>query len=489
MALLIRLVAVIFSQGFIQSDDFYDTVEVSYDWLRDGLLGEDGHLRWKEHPSTSIVRFPLYTLFLFVIMKSHLLAGITALDQMMYSIRFIHALVSLLPVWVIYKLTEKYTGDARWAFWAALLSAWHFAMPFLGVRNLIEMAGGNLWIVAVYHIYHYQEVKNTKSLYWAGFFTGLAWMIRFQISFAVIPVPFLLWYENKNIRSAVHYSLAVIAMLLIAALTDKALLGYWAASTINNLSLNTGLGTVYETVTLMYPLILLVFFIPPFSIVMVRVIWQKKFWQRHRILIISTLCFIIIHSLHPNQQERFMLPIVSALMLLFVMALWHRYEDKKYILLKNINWRRLIVFITAAMNLVLLIFFTTGYGNKGLIEPLIWLERMDKRPKVLFVQPSMQRWIPEEYAGYERIERDNIRDWSEMDKVLGFKEAGNPYDYLVLYPKSNAGLALYLDSIKSRSITIIPVKVFEPSLYDKVFHVLNPGHYQTYKAYVYRPIY
>ncbi len=487
LASALRIVAAVYSQGFIQSDDFYDTVEVSYDWLRNGLWGEDGHLHWKEHPATSVVRFPLYTLFLYLIMKLHYLLGITALDRMMYVVRFVHALIALLPVWAIFEIVRMVTRDARWALWAALLPALHFAMPFLGVRNLIEMVGGNLWIVAIYFIYCYQNDRRITDLYLAGAITGLAWMIRFQLAFAVLPIPFVLWYDSSDIKPALHYSLAVAIMLILSAFADKLLLGYWGASTINNLILNTGLGTVYKTIPLMYPLVILAFFIPPLSFLMVYLFFAKSFWRQHRILIVSTLSFMIFHLAHPNQQERFMISIIPPLMLMGALAFWHRFHDRGYIVKSNTALRS-IMSISLVINFLLLIPFTFAYGHKGLVEPLIWLERIKVRPKVLFVQPGMHRWIPEAYAGYDPLPNTYIRDWSDLELIRGNRNRAPDFDYMLLYPKNENQLTEYVDSLQNYIGPIARLRIFEPSLYDRIFYFLNPDHYRTYRAYVYRSL-
>jgi len=486
VALAVRLVAVIYSRGFIQSDDYYDTVEVSYDWLRNGLRDESGCLHWKEQPATTIVRFPLYTLFLYVVMKLHYIVGITALDRMMYGIRLLHALISLLPIWAVFRLTQRITGKNNWAVFGGLAVALHFAMPFLGVRNLIEMVGGNIWIVAIYYFYRHQEDKQTKWLYLAGLMTGLAWMIRFQLAFAVLPIPLILWYERRSIKPAFHYCMAVFIMLVISAAADKLLLGYFAASTINNLTLNTGLGARYTTIPFMYPLLMLGFFIPPLSVLLMYLGCRLSFIRRHGLLIASSLCFVVCHMIHPNQQERFMIPIVPVLFLIAILALYHQYQRKGYIL-KSRKAFAVITIVTLVVNFILLPPLTFGYGHRGLIEPLISFERMNPRPKVMFIQPGMHRWIPEAYAGFEPLPRVYIRAWDDLNRLPPQDRRKDAFDYFLLYPLHEQDLQAYLDSIQTRYGLLEKVKCIKPSTYDMIFHELNPNHYRTYEAFVYKP--
>ncbi|MCP4566660.1 MAG: hypothetical protein GY841_03655 [FCB group bacterium] len=486
VALLLRLTAAIFSQGFIHSDDHYDSVDVAYFWLQNGLWNIDGGLSWKEYPASTIGRFPLYTMFLFGVMKLHTLVGITALDKMMYTIRFLHALISLLPVWVVYQILRRQTGRVRWAVLGGLMVALHFGMPFLGVRNLIEMVGGNIWIGALYFFYRYRDEPQISRLYLAGLLTGLAWMIRFQLAFAALPIPFILWYEYRSIRPAIHYSAAVAGMLLFSGIIDYFLVGRFASSTINNLMINTGLGARYVTVPFVYMLVILGFFIPPFSLVLGYLSILPSFWRRHRLLVISTLAFIVFHMLHSNQQERFMLPIIPALFILTALALWHRYQEKGYIL-KNRKLFLSLAGISLIINLLLIIPFTTAYGHKGLIEPLIWIERMEIKPRVMFVQPDMRRWIPISYSGFKPPTRLYIRDWPTYNSLPPRYQAAGAFDLFVLYPQKDGDLELYLDSLQSRYGQLEPLRSYESSLYDKMMHSLNAKHYQKFEPRLYRP--
>jgi hypothetical protein len=134
-----------------------------------------------------------------------------------------------------------------------------------------------------------------------------------------------------------------------------------------------------------------------------------------------------------------------------------------------------------------LIPFSTGYGHKGLLEPLIWYQRTGLSSRVMFLQPEMYRWVPEQFGGYERMSRAFIRKWSELESLPDYLKEKDAFGYFVLYPQSDDDLKIYVDSITARYGELKPVRIFGPSFYDKMFHFLNPGHYPTFKAYVYEP--
>ena len=485
IALAVRLLAVYWSEGFVHSDDHFDSIAVAWDWLNGGLWGPDGYLRWKHMPSTTIGRFPLYTLSLLGMMELYKLCGVDSLNTMMYGVRLSHALISLLPVWVVFRVTRMTTGSDRWALFGGLAVALHFAFPFLGVRNLIEVVGGNIWILAILLLYFYQRDRETRWLYLAGLVTGLAWMIRFQIAFAVLPIPFILWYEARRIKPAVHYSLAVAIMLLASGFLDLALLGRFAGSTLTNLSMNTSLDALYHTIPALYPTLLLLIFVPPFSVI---AFWQAgriSFWRHHKLLVFSSMSFVIFHWLHSNQQERFIFPVLPAFALILILGLWYRYRERGYIM-KNRKLFRWLAGVSIGLNFVLLAGLTFAFGHKGMIEPLDYFEREDPEARVMVVQPEVKRWMPIEYGG-ERLKHIYIRGWDDLQNFEAGTPAGDVFDYLIIYPKRAEKLQAYLDSVQVRFGKMQLLFKVAPSGYDQLLHLANSNHNDNFAAWVYEP--
>lgn len=484
IAVAVRLVAVIFSKGFIHSDDHYDTIATAWDWIANGMTGDDGYLRWKgDNPSHKVGRFPLYVLTQWGIIKSMMAMGVTSLDSIMYVVRALHAAVSLIPVWVGFAITRMVTRSDRWAVAAGLVMALHFALPFLGVRNLIEVVGGNIWMLAIYYLYRWETRRQVTSLYTAGILTGLAWMIRFQIAFAVLPVPFVLWWRDRSLKSAVHYSAGVTIMLLVSGLADWLVLGRFASSTIRNLTMNAGLDAMYDTMPLMYLAVVLVLLIPPTSVVAIWLWMRRSFWSRHTLLMVSFLSFFVFHSLHVNQQERFLFPILPHILLMTVLAIYHKIEHDGH-LFRNTAVTRIAAGWAISVNLLLLAFLTPAYGHKGLIEPIMALGHMEPKPRVLIVQPEIRRWTPDSYAG-PGLSRHNIRDWKYLDSSY----IDNPrFDYVLMYPVPPSAHQAYVDSVEK---ILGPVRLawhVKPSAYDWLLYHLNPRHNRSYEAWIYRPL-
>jgi len=487
-AILLRTLAVIFSKGFMASDDQYETVDVAYNWLRTGLWSKEGLLTWGGTVTRDVARFPLYTLFLYAIMKIYYLFGVTSLDTIMYGVRASHAVLSLVSVYCVFRIVELVTRSKYWALIAGLVTAVHLAMPFLSVRNLIEMVGGHFWILSLLLLYRYKRNGNTAELVLAGLVTGLAWMIRFEIAFAVLPIPFVLWYESRRLKEAMVYSSAVLVMLLISGAADYCLFGSFADSSVNHIRQVLTDSPPYETSILIYAAVLLVFFLPPISPVLFYLSGRKRFWVRHRLLFLSLLCFVVAHTLSPSRQERYMIPIVSALIVLLILALWHHWQERGYF------YRRQRLFyslagIAAGINIALLFPLTLNYGHKGVVEPLVRIERMatQPRPAVMFVSPEGGRIYPFYYAGFKLIRRALVYQWSDLERFENTRHPQPGFDFFILYPPSERDLPRFVDSLSVRFGPLEESFQVCPSAIDFVLHTMNPEHNRTHEAWVYRP--
>src|SRR5574344_1735823 len=104
VTLIIRLFSVIFAKGYGMHDDHFLIVETSRSWA-DGMDFQG----WL--PSTQgVSAIPqghsfTYPLIMFCFFKILSCFGISDLNSQMYFIRFIHALFSLLTIFIVYKIT------------------------------------------------------------------------------------------------------------------------------------------------------------------------------------------------------------------------------------------------------------------------------------------------------------------------------------------------------------------------------------------------
>ena len=484
VAIVLRALAVIMSKGFMASDDHYETVNVAYVWLVYGLWSDTGLLTWGGLVEREISRFPLYTLSLYGVMKTYLAFGVESLDKMMYGIRAVHALLSLVTVGCAYKITERVTRSKDWALIAGLVAAAHAAMPFLSVRNLIEMVSGHFWLLSIFLIYRYQSGGKDRTLFLAGLAAGLAWMIRFELAFAVLPVPFLLWYERKRLRHAFVYSSAVLSMLLLSGVVDLYLIGSFAASTVSHIRQVVTERPPYMTHLFIYPAVLLAFFLPPLSPLAFYLAGIRQFWVRHRVLFFSSLVFILAHSLSPSRQERYMIPIVPALVVLLVLAFWWHWSKGGYFF-RHKRFLFGLLGTAVVINLLALLPLTINYGHKGMVEPLVRIERSGENTGVVFVSPEEGRIYPDFYGGFGGLRRGYIHDWADQS-FLEESHRKQPFTYFIIYLPSGDDMPRYLDALSSHFGPLEEWLHVRPSSIDFLLHRLNPKYNQRNEAWIFR---
>ncbi len=487
VAILLRGLAVVFSQGYLYSDDHFETVSVAYNWLIYTPWNADGYLIWGKTASSEIARFPLYTYLLYLMMKLYTVFGIESLSTMMYGIRAIHALVSLLSVWVIYKIIESVTQSSRWALIGGLIAGAHFILPLLSVRNLIEMIGGHIWIVAVYLLYCYKKDRVTSLLIWSGLVSGLAWMFRFQILFAVTAVPIVLLWEERSIRSALYFSAGFLFMLIVSGVVDRVVLSVWFGSSYNYVRQGLTESSLYSSSFLIYLATFIVFFIPPLSIGLLGFACVKRFWKQHALLVFPSLSFIFVHTIVGNRQERFMLPIIPVLIVIIVLVLYDQKENNGW-LFRHPRLLKVSYLFAIVLNLLLLLPATLHYGHKTLIEPFLRLNSKGERITVALVSPETGRIFPFDYAGMQQPVRIWIDRWSDLNKIDTELYKGKRIDQYFIYPDSKDNLTRYLDSLESHTGKLREVFHQQPSLIDYTLHRMNPKHNHNDAVWVFEPV-
>ena len=129
-AIIFRLLAVIFSKGYAMSDDHFVIIRIAQRWL-------DGYNDWfnKDHPSGFSLVYPGLHYILFYFLK---LISITDPQVKMFIVRFLHAAYSLLIVYYGYQITIK-LGNQKTAKHVGLFLALYWLLPFMSVRNLVEV--------------------------------------------------------------------------------------------------------------------------------------------------------------------------------------------------------------------------------------------------------------------------------------------------------------------------------------------------------------
>ena len=485
-AIVLRLLAVLFAQGYMAHDDHFETVEIAWSWHHEGMFLDDGTLRWEGKPGFGVLRSAVYNMFNLGLMKATARFGVEQLNTQMYFNRLVHALLSLLPVVFGYRYLKEETDEPT-ALMGGLLLAGHFLMPYLGVRNLTEMVAGNLLLPGLYFAHRSLRTISTSSrdALVAGALCGLAIMIRYQAAAAVIVVPVAMYLTNRRWKVPFVFCATLGVMLMVQACLDIFTHGYFWGSfrnMVGNLGAPTIPGPWYR-----YILLLLGIMIPPFSLVFIGSIFRMQVLKKHLVLIGALVSFVIIHSIIAEKQERFMATILPMLIVtgmvgmhaLTKRSLW--FANAKKLRVGLWTW-----FI--CLNLIGLAVFTFNFGKRGAIEPMVYLSRQPDAGKVLIDATERRLFIPYSYWNYDRSGAVPIFDAAEIDSAiaLGRLDSKDPPRYAVIFTDSQ--LDQHLEFLRNKLGKYEVVFHGEPSIVDVLANKLNPKYNRRNESWVARLI-
>ena len=401
LAILFRLVAVIFSKGWGMLDDHFLIIEpaqawadgINYNnWLPDGNGGgsqPDGH--------SFLYSGIHYLLFL--------LCGFLNFNDpqdKMYLVRFLHAAFSLITVYYGYKLTKKLSGKDE-AKLVGLLLAIFYVMPFASVRNLVEVVCIPFLLLGVWFIYKARETERGMPLYFvAGIIMGLGFSIRFQTAIFISGIG-LVMLLSKQWKPLFSFAIGVILSIIsVQGIIDYFVWGYPFAEVGEYIRYNIVAANDYITGPwYRYIIFLTLLLLPPVSIFLFFGFFRV--WKKHLLIFLPVFIFVLFHSIFPNKQERFILPVIPFIMILGVIG-WTEFVRqskfwKKYPKLLRACW----IFFWV-INTVALFVITPMYSKKARVEAMVYLSRYkeisniliedsNRSGAVIIPQFYLQQWV------------------------------------------------------------------------------------------------
>jgi len=475
LAIFVRLLAVIFSPGYMASDDHFLVIRPAWNWLH-------GHMTWLED-SQPIKRGILYPYLMYAMLWVFEHLGIHDTGTQMFLNRLLHAAWSLTLIPIVHFYLRKF-ADSRIAFSGGLIAALYFLLPFMAVRNLVEavsmplVLGGLL--LAESAAREDDDGTHPRRTFFSGILLGAAFMMRIQTGvFAVGAVSVLL--IKRRWRDAAYVGGGGLVMLLIEGLLDYASFGFFLSSVFYSLYGQSQIIHSYVTGPwYTYILTVLGVLIPPFSIL--AVVWMIGAAKRVPITFWSTFLFLLIHSIIPQKQERFILPAFGALIVL-AMTGWSMvpWRDKK--------WVRGLWIWFWIVNMLLLPIGTFNYSQKARVEPLKRLGRMENAGGIVAVTIEHPIYLPYYYA---RLERDSFfyvmkqEDLENLPAVIErthkLMNTPAPTHVLIL---SHEGPEKYLPTLEAQLGPMKPLWHIGPSLADWFLHKMNPQFNHSKESWVY----
>lgn len=297
-------------------------------------------------------------------------------------------------------------------------------MPFVSTRAFGEAVALSFVLFGFGMLESGRTLHRRDISYWTlGFVAlGIATLFRFHagilfVSYGLMLVYMRLW---TGVAGAVLGGLfTIVAQSLVDLFSGK----YPFQTLVEYLRANEG-GAVQYGVSPWYNtwLFVLVVALAPFSLVLLR--HAKSLWQKQWPILIPWLLFVLVHSLVPHKEERFLYPIVG-LELWAVARLWASAAMDK--------WARRIfmpaLFVLAPPLLFVVCFVNTQEGE---IEPPAYVESryanvayLDyeslfglSRFQFYFLRPPsvLKKVTPEDFNAH-RID-DEFRDGNNRNAIV-----------------------------------------------------------------------
>jgi hypothetical protein len=473
LALIPRLLAVLFSKGYGMHDDHFGPIEQPF-----MIMNDISYWTSRTTPHGHSIVYPSLHYLFFQGLRT---LGIQDPQSTMYIVRFFHALYSLLIVYFGYKIAEV-LSDKETAKKAGLLLALFWAFPFLSVRNLIEIVCIPPMMAGFYYAATSKDAQRNSFI--AGLWFGLAFVFRYQ-TLTIAGTLGLIFLFRRDLK---QLGLFIIGFLLTAVLVqgtaDIFAWGYPFASFLEYIRYNAAHGYDYTIGPWYnYALLILGAFIPPVSFFLLFGFFRN--WRKTLLILLPVMVFFVIHSYFPNKQERFIFPVVPIILLLSVVG-WEEFVKS------SLFWSRHRMVLKSLwtwfwiLNFLLLIPFSTYYSKKTRVESMYALYGKQIDGIILVggsvgvIQPPMF------YAGVYPIPLYQINNDEELMHVSA-KLATTPDlpNYAIFFGRED--IDKRVRTIESSiGWTLELEKRIEPSFLDDVFFRLNPTHNKNQTTYIYK---
>ncbi len=470
LTFLVNLPAVFFARGYGMHDDHFGPIEQPWAIINDPKIWET-----RTTPHAHSIFYPLLHYILFKLLYSF---GISDPQEVMFVVRLLHSLYSTITVVYLYKILSLFF-DQQLSFRVSLFIPLLWFMPFLSVRNLIEMVCIPPLAIGFYNLL--REGNEFKNSFTSAFFFALAFAFRYQ-TLLITGTIILILLLQKRFSYALNFGFFFLLFaFLLQGSVDMFAWGFPFASFIEYVRYNLTHSGDYTTGPFYRYLLLLVgVFLPPLSIFIIY-FFVKDFKQRI-LLVIPILMFLIFHSIFPNKQERFILPIVP-FVFAFGLANFFSYVTRGHIFKSKQALYKSVLLIFWLLNIPLWILFSFNYSKKTRCEALYFLSKQADVRGIYQITGELGPFKPPEF--YLNRYGTPILEVENFDSLVNQKLNTNYYNYAIIYGDKE------LDSLRTRAESVLSkrlvlVQRIEPSLADWILYKLNPRYNKNQTANIYR---
>ena len=472
VALVPRLLAAFFAGGYFAHDDHFLVAEAARSWV-DGYDYNDW-LPWNQTGTPTPSGHSMFYVGLhYLLFKALVGLGCTGPAGGMVVVRLLHALWSLVVVWAGHRIALR-LSDPTIAWRTGLFLALFCYMPFLSVRNLVEVACIPFLMLGAWQLVKDIEGPTSRLALMAGVCIGMAMNVRFQVVFFAAGPGLALLLQRRWLPMFAYGLGLLVPLVLIQGSIDLVIWGRPFAEFGEYVGYNLANTTTYgELPWYNYLLLLAGIFIPPFSLC---VIWGYVRRPAPLVVWLPVLLFVAVHSYFPNKQERFLLPIVPLFFVLGYTA-WERFRlGSAWWQQRHGLWKGLMVW-TLSVNALLLLLFTFSTSKRSRVDAMtLLLGRTDVQGWIVVDSPQHEPpMLPKYYSLQWPATVINVADTNvDLDSTMAVWRAkpGLTPNYAFLI--GNEELPARMARIQHAMGPVTVVGVARPGAVDLLVHWLNP---------------
>lgn len=480
LAVILRLVAVIFARGWGMLDDHFLVIEIAQSWIDDGNFNH--WLPWdaeNEGPTGhSFFYAGLHYYFFRFLEWLHL----TDPQAKMLVVRAVHSAWSLVVVYLGYRIAHR-LADTKAARLTGLLLAAFWFMPWLCVRNLVEIFAIPFLMISIWMLMNKDRKQSWLWIMAAGFIAGIAFSVRFQTILFAGGLGLVLLLRREIWQALLFGVGYLVAMALLQGVVDyiiwqqpfAELTEYVRYNIENRYGYLTG--DWYNYLVLLFGLL-----IPPVSVFLLIGMFRHS--RKYLLILLPTMVFLAFHSYFPNKQERFILTIVPFIITIGVPG-WLAMMQENGWLQRHRKWISGSWIFFWIINTILLFAVSTTYSKRAPVEAMSYLKKysgieaivVDNSTRAnvpLMPQFYLDQWI-------EIYEVTTVHPVELLPRSMSFVDAEPDF---VLFVRDEE-LPQRLEAMHQLFPDLQYETTAEPGFVDKVMFWLNP-HNKNDRIIIYR---
>lgn len=319
LAVVVRIMAGIFSEGFHHKDELFQVLEPAY-----GLLHGEWFRTWEWERGIRSWFLPGTYAGLMAAFEA---VGLRDSGALAVALRICSGLLSLLSVWGVYVIGLRFF-DRKVALASATFVAFWPTLIYFSVRTLSEPLSASLFIVsAALCLYPSSGKKGPtdRDSLIAGVLAAVSFGVRFQCGVLISSLALVL-ATQKRWRSAIIFSAATLTGIFALGLLDLFTWGSFLHSAVEYLRFNVIEGgaardfgtdpwhryitTLVRFFTFPVAILMLVFSISA----LVSKERVKKTWPLWALII----PFVAVHQIITHREPRFIIPVLPYFILIVV---------------------------------------------------------------------------------------------------------------------------------------------------------------------------